>query len=119
MTASCGQLGQKYADYGVNPVSGLDHAYSCPRDNKMEVSALTHAKWYGAPAPVFAAPDAVLEERGLLVNGAAGRWTNKVTVTKYLKVSIRLSKYGSVTSVELTWAKKRVNLFGTQQPRKC
>ncbi|GHA45026.1 Ig-like domain-containing protein [Photobacterium aphoticum] len=76
MTASCGQLGQKYADYGVNPVSGLDHAYSCPRDNKMEVSALTHAKWYGAPAPVFAAPDAVLEERGLLVNGAVGRWTN-------------------------------------------
>ncbi|MGR5237509.1 Ig-like domain-containing protein [Vibrio alfacsensis] len=76
MTASCGQLGQKYADYGVNPVSGLDHAYSCPRDSKMEVSALTHAKWYGAPAPVFAAPDAVLEERGLLVNGAAGRWTN-------------------------------------------
>ncbi|HFQ4928315.1 Ig-like domain-containing protein [Vibrio vulnificus] len=76
MTASCGQLGQKYADYGVNPISGLDHAYSCPRDDKMEVSALTHAKWYGAPAPVFAAPDAVLEERGLLVNGAAGRWTN-------------------------------------------
>ncbi|WP_084631379.1 Ig-like domain-containing protein [Ferrimonas senticii] len=76
MTASCGQLGQKYADYGVNPDSGLDHAYSCPRDNKMEVSALTHAKWYGAPAPIFAAPDAVLEERGLLVNGAAGRWTN-------------------------------------------
>ncbi|SMY34004.1 Ig-like domain-containing protein [Photobacterium andalusiense] len=76
MSASCGQLGQKYADYGVNPNSGLDYAYSCPRDNKMEVSALTHAKWYGAPAPVFAAPDAVLEERGLLVNGAVGRWTN-------------------------------------------
>ncbi len=77
MSASCGQLGQKYADYGVNPTSGLDYAYSCPRDNKMEVSALTHAKWYGAPAPVFAAPDAVLEERGLLVNGYAGRWTNE------------------------------------------
>ncbi|MGR5486020.1 Ig-like domain-containing protein [Vibrio alfacsensis] len=76
MSASCGQLGQKYADYGVNPVSGLDYAYSCPRDNKMEVSALTHAKWYGAPAPVFAAPDTVLEERGLLVDGAVGRWTN-------------------------------------------
>ncbi|MCE7577720.1 Ig-like domain-containing protein [Aliivibrio fischeri] len=76
MSASCGQLGQKYADYGVNPISGLDHAYSCPRDDKMEVSALTHAKWYGAPAPVFAAPDAVLEERGLLVNGSVGRWTN-------------------------------------------
>lgn len=77
MTASCGQLEQKYADYGVNPVSGLDHAYSCPRDEKMEVSALTHAKWYGAPAPVFAAPDAVLEEQGLLVNGHVGRWTNE------------------------------------------
>ncbi|MCL1039150.1 Ig-like domain-containing protein [Shewanella submarina] len=76
MTASCGQLEQKYADYGVNPESGLDHAYSCPRDNKMELSAQTHAKWYGAPAPVFAAPDAVLQERGLLVNGAVGRWTN-------------------------------------------
>lgn len=76
MSASCGQLGQKYADYGVNPESGLDHAYSCPRDNKMEVSALTHAKWYGAPAPVFATPNAVLEERGLLVNGSVGRWTN-------------------------------------------
>ncbi|WP_232578241.1 Ig-like domain-containing protein [Photobacterium carnosum] len=76
MSASCGQLGQKYADYGVNPDSGLDYAYSCPRDNKMEVSALTHAKWYGAPAPVFAAPNAVLEERGLLVNGHVGRWTN-------------------------------------------
>nr|WP_240002650.1 Ig-like domain-containing protein [Photobacterium kishitanii] len=76
MSASCGQLGQKYADYGFNPASGLDYAYSCPRDNKMEVSALTHASWYGAPAPVFAAPDAVLEERGLLVNGSVGRWTN-------------------------------------------
>ncbi|MDL5029223.1 Ig-like domain-containing protein [Vibrio sp. TMPB1044] len=75
MGASCGQLDQKYADYGVNPISGLDHAYSCPRDDRMEVSALTHAQWYGAPAPVFAAPDSVLEERGLLVNGHVGRWS--------------------------------------------
>ncbi len=74
MSASCGQLGQKYADYGVNPESGRDYAYSCPRDNKMEVGAITHAKWYGAPGPIFAAPDAVLEERGLLVNGSVGRW---------------------------------------------
>jgi len=76
MTASCGQLGQKYADYGTNPTSGRDHAYSCPRDNKMEQTATTHAKWYGAPAPIFTAPDAVLEEQGLLVNGKVGRWTN-------------------------------------------
>jgi hypothetical protein len=76
MTASCGQLGQKYADYGTHPVSGKDHAYSCPRDEKMEQTANTHAKWYGAPAPIFAAPDAVLAEQGLLVNGKVGRWTN-------------------------------------------
>ncbi|MCG9676690.1 cellulose-binding domain-containing protein [Vibrio sp. Isolate24] len=76
MTASCGQLGQKYADYGMDPVTGQDHPYSCPRDPKMEVSALTNAKWYGAPAPIFAAPDSVLEEQGLLVNGNVGRWTN-------------------------------------------
>jgi len=76
MTASCGQLGQKYADYGTNPVSGNDHPYSCPRDEKMEQTATTHAKWYGAPAPIFVAPDAVLAEQGLLVNGKVGRWTN-------------------------------------------
>ncbi|MDP2634905.1 MULTISPECIES: cellulose-binding domain-containing protein [unclassified Pseudoalteromonas] len=76
MTASCGQLGQKYADYGTHPVTGNDHPYSCPRDDKMEQTATTHAKWYGAPAPIFVAPDAVLEEQGLLVNGKVGRWTN-------------------------------------------
>ncbi|MGO2127962.1 MAG: cellulose-binding domain-containing protein [Pseudoalteromonas prydzensis] len=76
MTASCGQLGQKYADYGTHPVSGNDHPYSCPRDEKMEQTATTHAKWYGAPAPIFVAPDAVLAEQGLLVNGKVGRWTN-------------------------------------------
>ena len=42
----------------------------------MEQTATTHAKWYGAPAPIFVAPDAVLEEQGLLVNGKVGRWTN-------------------------------------------
>ncbi|MGF1755859.1 chitodextrinase, partial [Vibrio makurazakiensis] len=76
MTASCGQLDQKYADYGMDPVTGVDHPYSCPRDPKMEVSAMTNAKWYGAPAPIFAAPDSVLNEQGLLVNGNVGRWTN-------------------------------------------
>ncbi len=76
MTASCGQLGQKYADYGMDPNTGIDHPYSCPRDPQMEVTALTNATWYGAPAPVFAAPDSVLAEKGLLVNGNVGRWTN-------------------------------------------
>ena len=76
MTASCGQLDQKYADYGTHPIAGKDHAYSCNRDEKMEQTANTHAKWYGAPAPIFTAPDAVLAEQGRLVNGKVGRWTN-------------------------------------------
>ncbi|MEZ9199181.1 PKD domain-containing protein [Shewanella sp. 10N.286.54.B9] len=73
LSSSCGQLGQVYADYGTN-AQGIDNPYSCPRNDKMEISALTHAKWYGAPAPLFTAPDAVLEEKGLLVNGHVGRW---------------------------------------------
>ncbi|NTS75621.1 chitodextrinase [Catenovulum sp. SM1970] len=74
LSASCGQLQQDYASYGENPVTGVDHPYSCPRAPKMEVTATTHAKWYGAPAPLFAAPDSVLEEAGILVNGAVGQW---------------------------------------------
>ena len=71
--ASCGQLQQVYADYGTSP-NGNDNPYSCPRNRKMELTALTHARWHGAPAPMFVAPDAVLEENGLLVNGSVGRW---------------------------------------------
>lgn len=73
-SASCGQLDQKYADYGYNPVTGQDHPYSCPRNNKLELSANTHASWYGAPAPIFVAPDAVLKEEGKMAANAAGRW---------------------------------------------
>lgn len=79
MSASCGQLGQKYADYGQSPTTGNDHPYSCGRNPKMEVTATTHAKWYGAPAPIFAAPDSVLAEAGLIKNGAVGRWSHTGT----------------------------------------
>lgn len=77
LSASCGQLEHKYADYGTHPVSGRDHAYSCARTPKMEVTATTNAQWYGAPPPIFAAPDSVLEEAGLLVGGKAGRWDHR------------------------------------------
>ncbi|MFT4926936.1 MAG: hypothetical protein ACI8WB_003036 [Phenylobacterium sp.] len=73
LSASCGQLGQVYDDYGTD-AQGNDNPYSCPRNNKMEISASTHAQWYGAPAPLFTAPDAVLQDKGLLVNGHVGRW---------------------------------------------
>ena len=64
---SCGQLGQDYASY--------DCDMACPRDNSMIISAVTHAKWYGAPGPMFCAPDSYLQSLGLAqANGATGRW---------------------------------------------
>lgn len=74
ISASCGQLQQDYASYGQDPITGRDNPYSCPRNPKMEVTANTNAKWYGAPGPLFAAPDRVLEKKGLLVNGSVGYW---------------------------------------------
>ncbi len=73
MDAACGQVGQNYANYGVDS-AGVDNPYSCPRTPKMEVTANTNAKYYGAAAPIFAAPDSVLEDLGLLVDGKPGRW---------------------------------------------
>ena len=72
MDAACGQLGQVYADYGL--VNGVDNPYSCPKTPKMEATAVTGAKYYGAAGPIFTAPDAVLSELGLLVDGKPGRW---------------------------------------------
>jgi len=73
MDAACGQLGQVYANYGVDK-QGVDNPYSCPRAPKMEATAITNAKYYGAAAPIFVAPNAVLEDLGLLLNGKPGRW---------------------------------------------
>ena len=74
ISAACGQLQQDYASYGQDPITGRDNPYSCPRNPKMEVTAVTNAKWYGAPGPLFAAPNSVLEKKGLLVNGNVGYW---------------------------------------------
>ncbi|VAY87985.1 Chitinase [hydrothermal vent metagenome] len=70
MDAACGQLGQVYADYGE--VNGVDNPYSCPRTPKMEVTAVTNARYYGAAGPLFSAPDSVL--KNLLLDGKPGRW---------------------------------------------
>ena len=74
ISASCGQLQQDYASYGQDPITGRDNPYSCPRNPKMEITANTNAKWYGAPGPLFTAPDRVLAKKGLLVNGSVGYW---------------------------------------------
>lgn len=63
---SCGQLGQSYEDY--------DCEMACPRDPSMQITAVTHATWYGAPGPMFCAPDATLEAAGLASGGRTGRW---------------------------------------------
>lgn len=63
---ACGQLGQDYASY--------DCEMACPRDPGMALTAVTHAKWYGAPGPLFCAPDATLIAAGLSSDGRTGRW---------------------------------------------
>ena len=73
MDAACGQLGQVYSDYGMDS-NGIDNPYSCPRTPKMEVTAVTNATYYGAAGPIFSAPDSVLDDLGLLINGKAGHW---------------------------------------------
>ncbi len=65
-TSACGQLGQDYESY--------DCALACPKRTDLRISAVTHAKWYGAPGPLFCAPDQALIDAGLSASGATGRW---------------------------------------------
>jgi hypothetical protein len=48
MSSSCGQLGQRYADYTCDDM--------CPEDPLLEITATTNAKWIGAPPPLFCGP---------------------------------------------------------------
>jgi hypothetical protein len=66
LSNACGQLGQNYADY--------DCDMACPQDPTMKATAVTNAKWYGAPGPLFCAPDSELIAAGLSTNGSTGRW---------------------------------------------
>lgn len=63
---ACGQLGQDYANY--------DCEMACPQDDTMAITAMTHASWYGAPGPLFCAPDATLIAAGKMQNGRTGHW---------------------------------------------
>ena len=53
LSNACGQLGQSYQDYHCP-----DHEkhMECPVDPNMKITAVTHAKWYGAPGPLFCGP---------------------------------------------------------------
>ena len=60
---ACGQLGQRYEDY--------DCEMACPRLPGGTMTAVTHARWYGAPGPFFCAPDSTLAAAGVT---PGGRW---------------------------------------------
>ncbi len=68
MSNACGQLGQRYDDY--------DCELACPRAPQMQTHALTGAAWYGAPGPLFCAPDSALAAAGLGSGGRTGRWNH-------------------------------------------
>ncbi|EJK55173.1 hypothetical protein THAOC_25123 [Thalassiosira oceanica] len=53
LSNACGQLGQSYQDYSCSP--GEEHM-QCQVDPTLQITATTHASWYGAPAPLFCGP---------------------------------------------------------------
>jgi hypothetical protein len=69
MSSACGQLGEKYAD--------LECDLACPRDPNLEDTAVTHARWWGAPGPLFCASDRALAEAGLSKDGKSGHWDHR------------------------------------------
>jgi predicted chitinase len=71
LDAACGQLGQVYSNYTC---SGEDAGAECPQLPNAKITAVTHAKWYGAPGPLFCAPDSALAAAGKFVNGGTGYW---------------------------------------------
>jgi hypothetical protein len=53
LSNACGQLAQSYQDYTCP--NGTEHM-QCEVDPNMEITATTHATWYGAPGPLFCGP---------------------------------------------------------------
>lgn len=50
---ACGQLGQSYQDYHC---PAHEKHMECDVDPKMEITAITHATWYGAPGVLLEKP---------------------------------------------------------------
>jgi len=50
---ACGQLGQSYQDYHCKEE---ERFMECEVDTNMSIKAVTHAKWWGAPGPLFCGP---------------------------------------------------------------
>jgi hypothetical protein len=58
---SCGQLGQSYQDYHC---SEEEAHMECPVDPEMTITAVTHAKWWGAPGPLMCGPKSLIPQTG-------------------------------------------------------
>ena len=61
LSNACGQLGQKYQEYHC---SEEEKHMECPVDPNMSTKGVTHAKWYGAPGPLFCGPKSEYEFTG-------------------------------------------------------
>jgi len=58
---SCGQLGQSYQDYHC---SEEDKHMECEVDPQMTITAVTNAKWWGAPGPLKCGPKSLYPQTG-------------------------------------------------------
>lgn len=99
---ACGQLGQRYEDY--------DCDMACPRDPTMQVTATTHARWYGAPGPMFCAPDATLIAAGLSSDGRTGRWDYGFDCWPY-----PATEAGFSPSDEPAWSRPECQVYSGQR----
>mmetsp|Transcript_13404 Transcript_13404/g.21827 ORF Transcript_13404/g.21827 Transcript_13404/m.21827 type:complete len:173 (-) Transcript_13404:274-792(-) len=53
LSNACGQLGQSYQNYHCH---NHECHMECKVDPNMAIKGVTHAKWYGAPGPMFCGP---------------------------------------------------------------
>jgi len=61
LSNACGQLGQSYQDYKCKP----EEAHmECAVDPTLEITAVTNAKWYGAPGPLKCGPKTTYPRTG-------------------------------------------------------
>lgn len=58
---ACGQLGQSYQDYHCKEE---ERFMECEIDKDMTIKAVTNAKWWGAPGPLFCGPKSLYPHTG-------------------------------------------------------
>jgi hypothetical protein len=102
MSNACGQLGQKYEDY--------DCDMACPKDPSMTITAVTHAKWYGAPGPLFCAPKQVLIDAGVSKDGSTGRWDYAADCWPY-----PATQAGFTASTDHAWKRAKCEVYAGQK----